>query len=256
MNVCLVQTDMTWGDVQGNLGRLESALASAPEAGLYLLPEMFTTGFATLPDAVVEEEPSEGLEWMKSCARRLDAALCGSIALRLRDGGSCLNRMYFVTPDGRAEFYDKRHLFGYGGEKLRFSAGSGRVVVSYGGVRFLLAVCYDLRFPVWLRNRGDYDVMLLAANWPRKRRNAWDLLTRARAVENQCYVLAVNRVGSDPACVYDGGTVALGPAGEVLAEVPDGVEGCCCAELDMSLLQACRREFPVLDDADAFRLEL
>ena len=100
--------------------------------------------------------------------------------------------MYFVTPDGRAAVYDKHHLFGYGGEKLRFEAGDRRVVVEYGGVRFLLAICYDLRFPVWLRNRGDYDVMLLVASWPRQRRNAWDVLARARAIENQCYVLAAH----------------------------------------------------------------
>lgn len=154
MNVCLIQQDIVWGDVRGNLEHLDSWLGSVPDAGLYLFPEMFTTGFATTPGAAVEQEPSAGLEWMKAFAAKRGAAVCGSIALRPGGSAKCVNRMYFVTPDGRAAVYDKHHLFGYGGEKLRFEASDRRVVVEYGGVRFLLAVCYDLRFPVWLRNRA------------------------------------------------------------------------------------------------------
>lgn len=254
MNVCLIQQDIVWGDVRGNLEHLDSWLGSVPDAGLYLFPEMFTTGFATTPGAAVEQEPSAGLEWMKAFAAKRGAAVCGSIALRPGGSAKCVNRMYFVTPDGRAAVYDKHHLFGYGGEKLRFEAGDRRVVVEYGGVRFLLAVCYDLRFPVWLRNRGDYDVMLLVASWPRQRRNAWDVLARARAIENQCYVLAVNRVGSDPSCSYDGGTVVLDPLGEAVASVADGEEGWCCAELDLEKLRELRNSFLVLLDADSFEL--
>lgn len=254
MNVCLIQQDIVWGDVRGNLEHLDSWLGSVPDAGLYLFPEMFTTGFATTPGAAVEQEPSAGLEWMKAFAAKRGAAVCGSIALRPGGSAKCVNRMYFVTPDGRAAVYDKHHLFGYGGEKLRFEAGDRRVVVEYGGVRFLLAVCYDLRFPVWLRNRGDYDVMLLVASWPQQRRNAWDVLARARAIENQCYVLAVNRVGSDPSCSYDGGTVVLDPLGEAVASVADGEEGLCCAELDLEKLRELRSGFPVLLDSDSFEL--
>ena len=254
MKICLVQFDIAWGDPQANFAHLDALLAGAPKADLYVLPEMFSTGFATLPDATVETEPSTGLAWMRRKAAELDAAIAGSIALAV-PGGKCANRFFFVRPDGSYEQYDKRHLFGYGGEGERFRAGSERVIVEYGGVRFLLAVCYDLRFPVWLRNRDDYDAILLVASWPDVRRFAWDTLSRARAIENACYLAAVNRVGTDPACSYNGGTTFIGPFGETLAAVPDGQEGFACAEVDLEHLAAYHAKFPVLEDADSFELK-
>ena len=163
--------------------------------------------------------------------------------------------MYFVTPDGGVRVYDKKHLFGYGGERDRFSAGIDRVTVEYDGVRFMLAVCYDLRFPVWLRNIGDYDVLIVSANWPEGRRRAWDVLTKARAIENQCYVIAVNRVGKDPACVYSGGSALIDPCGCTLAACEDEKEGHAEAVIDMDALNAFRNKFPVLDDADSFTID-
>ena len=259
MKICLVQFDIAWGDPQANFAKLDSLLAKAPAADLYVLPEMFTTGFATLAGATVEHEPSVGLAWMQRKAAELKAAVAGSIALeapgQAGDGkGKCANRFFFVRPDGSFEYYDKRHLFGYGGEGERFTGGQRRVVVEYGGVRFLLAVCYDVRFPVWLRNRDDYDAILLVASWPDVRRFAWDTLSRARAIENACYFAAVNRVGTDPACSYNGGTAFIGPFGETLAAVPDGQEGFACAELDLEHLAAYHAKFPVLDDADDFTI--
>ena len=268
MTVNILQHDIIWGDVEANLRRLDALLGSAGKADLYLLPEMFTTGFATLPDAVVERgEPCEGLRWMQRKAAELDAAVAGSIALSpqkseisggpnsLEAGEKCANRFYFVRPDGSWEQYDKRHLFGYGGEAARFSAGRQRVVVEWRGVRFLLAVCYDLRFPVWLRSRDDYDAILLVASWPGIRRFAWDTLVRARAIENACYVLAANRVGSDPACEYDGGTALIGPFGETLAQAPDNQEAVICGEIDLGHLADYHGKFPVLEDADDFDLK-
>ena len=279
MTVNILQHDIIWGDVQANLRRLDALLGSAGKADLYLLPEMFTTGFATLPDAVVERgEPCEGLRWMQRKAAELDAAVAGSIALEISrqarndkadarnddflsfrpseaSGEICVNRFYFVRPDGSWEQYDKRHLFGYGGEAARFSAGRQRVVVEWRGVRFLLAVCYDLRFPVWLRSRDDYDAILLVASWPGIRRFAWDTLVRARAIENACYVLAANRVGSDPACEYDGGTALIGPFGETLAQAPDNEEAVVCGEIDLGHLADYHGKFPVLEDADNFVIQ-
>lgn len=253
MKISLVQYDIAWGDPRTNLLKASAALDRAGEAGLYVLPEMFTTGFATLPGAVVEKEPSAVLDWMRgeACGRR--AAIAGSVALELPDG-KCVNRMYFVTPEGVAGSYDKRHLFGYGGEGERFTGGRQRVIVDYHGVRFLLAICYDLRFPVWLRSRGDYDAIIVSANWPQNRRFAWDTLARARAIENQCYVLAVNRTGEDPACSYDGGTALIGPYGETLAAVEDGREDSRSGELDMERLVSFRAKFPVLEGADEFKI--
>ena len=254
MKICLLQHDIAWGDPQANCVHLDALLATAPQADLYVLPEMFSTGFATLPGAAVEHgEPCTGLAWMQRKAAALGAALAGSIALE--DGPSCVNRFYFVRPDGSYVQYDKRHLFGYGGEGERFRGGDERVVVEYGGVRFLLAVCYDLRFPVWLRSRDDYDAILLVASWPDVRRFAWDTLARARAIENACYVAAVNRVGEDPACKYNGGTALIGPYGETLAAAPDGQEALVCGEIDLQRLADYHAKFPVLRDADAFKLD-
>ena len=259
MKVSIIQQDIAWGDPQANLSHLDALLARAEKADLYVLPEMFTTGFATLPDAVVEKgEPCEGLRWMQRKAAELNAALAGSIALEIsrqaRNDRICVNRFYFVRPDGSYEFYDKRHLFAYGGEGERFTGGDRRVVVQWRGVRFLLAVCYDLRFPVWLRSRDDYDAILLVASWPGVRRFAWDTLLRARAIENACYVLAANRVGADPACEYNGGTVLLGPFGETLAAAPDHEEAVIEGEIDLRHLADYHGKFPVLEDADDFVL--
>ena len=253
MKVSVIQQDMVWGDPKSNVRHLDELLEGASGADLYVLPEMFTTGFATQEGSVVEKEPSAGLEWMRSKAAEFKAAFAGSVALDT--GGELVNRLYFVRPDGSYEYYDKRHLFTYGGEHLRFSAGHKRVVVEYKGVRFLLAVCYDLRFPVWLRNRGDYDAMLIVANWPRPRRFAWDTLLRARAIENQCFVLAANRVGEDPACIYTGGAAIIGPYGEDLAMAPDGKECVITEELNIKHLKEYEKRFPVLTDADAFELK-
>ena len=253
MKVNIIQSDILWGDPKANTSHLDTLLESAPKADLYVFPEMFTTGFATLPGAAVESEPSYGLEWMKRKAAQLDAAIAGSVAL-LQPDGKCVNRHYFVKPDGSVTLYDKRHLFGYGGEGERFKAGSERVTVEWKGVRFLLAVCYDLRFPVWLRNRGDYDAMIVVANWPEVRRFAWDTLIRARAIEDQCYVLAANRVGDDPACHYNGGTALIGPYGEDIATAPDSTETIVSGEIDMAHLEDYRKKFPVLEGADSFEI--
>jgi predicted amidohydrolase len=254
MKINLIQTDIAWGDPQANCAHLDKLLAGAEPAELYVLPEMFSTGFATLPNATVEHEPSAGLAWMQRKAAELHAAIAGSIALEV--GEKCVNRFYFVRPDGTYEQYDKRHLFGYGGEGERFQAGQERVIVKYLGVRFLLAVCYDLRFPVWLRSRDDYDVMLLVASWPDVRRFAWDTLARARAIENACYVAAVNRVGTDPACTYNGGTAWIGPYGETLAEAADGRESVVSGEIDLARIATYHTKFPVLSDADSFELKI
>jgi len=254
MKINLIQTDIVWGDPQANCAHLDKLLAGAEPAELYVLPEMFSTGFATLPNATVEHEPAAGLAWMQRKAQELHAAIAGSIALEV--GEKCVNRFYFVRPDGTYEQYDKRHLFGYGGEGERFQAGRERVIVKYLGVRFLLAVCYDLRFPVWLRSRDDYDVMLLVASWPDVRRFAWDTLARARAIENACYVAAVNRVGTDPACTYNGGTAWIGPYGETLAEAADDRESVVSGEIDLARIATYHTKFPVLSDADSFELHI
>ena len=252
MKVIILQADICWADPEANRLHLDGMLDAQPGADLYVFPEMFSTGFCTQPEGVAEPVDSDTLRWMKRKAEEKDCALAGSIAVE--EEGKYYNRFYFVTPDGKARWYNKKHLFTYGGEDKHYTPGNERVVVPFRGVRFLLEVCYDLRFPVWSRNRGDYDAILYVASWPTPRVEAWKALLRARAIENQCYVVAVNRVGKDPYCEYCGGSAVISPYGHTLAACADGQEECAGALIDMGELEAFRKKFPVLDDADEFSL--
>ena len=252
MKTALVQYDIVWADPAANRRRLDALLSGLPKVDLIVLPEMFSTGFATQPAGIAEEAPSATLEWMKKKAGELNCAVAGSVALHEND--RYFNRFWFVKPDGEVTAYDKHHLFTYSGEHLRFTRGEDRVVVGWRGFRFLLNVCYDLRFPVWSRNRKDYDAAIYVASWPSVRQYPWDTLLRARAIENQCYVLGVNRVGNDPSCGYGGGTAAIDPYGNALTAGVPGAEQILVTDLDMAVLDAFRAKFPVLDDADPFGL--
>lgn len=253
MKIALVQSDIFWADPVANRAHLDAVLSSLPAVDLCVLPEMFSTGFATLPEGIAEEDPCDTLEWMKAKAGEMNCALAGSVALHSED--NYYNRFYFVKPDGEVTEYDKHHLFTYGGEHKRFTRGTERVTVEWRGVRFLLNVCYDLRFPVWSRNRKDYDAAIYVASWPNVRQFPWDTLLRARAIENQCFVLGVNRVGKDPSCEYGGGTAFISPYGETLAACKYNEEGTVVAELDMAVLEAFREKFPVLEDGEDFEIK-
>ena len=226
----------------------------AGSVDLIVLPEMFTTGFCVDPShaADVIDDGAAAVAWMRRMSVRYDAAVTGSVAVT--DGGRYFNRMYFVRPDGCVEYYDKRHLFAMGGEADHYTAGRRRVVVAWRGVRILLQVCYDLRFPVFARSRGDYDMIVYAANWPTPRIAVWDTLLRARAIENQCYVAGVNRAGQDPWCDYCGHTALIDPYGRVAASYGEG-EHVVVGDIDMDCLAAFRRKFPVLYDRDAWQAD-
>ena len=248
MRITIVQQDIQWASPSVNRERAEMAIRRNPDSDLYILPEMFSTGFCTQPEGIAESSDSDTLKWMKRKAAEIDAAIAGSVAVEQE--GRYYNRFYFVKPDGTVTYYDKKHLFTYGGEHLRFTAGEERVVVEWRGVRILLEICYDLRFPIWARNRGDYDMILYVASWPTPRVAAWSALLVARAIENQCYVAGVNRVGTDPACEYCGGSVIIDPYGKTIAACADNTECEATAVVDMEVLEAFREKFPVLKDAD------
>ena len=248
MKISIIQQDIVWKSIRENIQRADAAVDAAPGADLYVLPEMFSTGFCTDPEGIAECPDGESLSWMKSKASQTGAAIAGSIAVC--DEGRYYNRFYFVSPDGTVSHYDKKHLFTYGGEHLHFTAGAERVVVEFKGVRILLEVCYDLRFPVWSRNRGDYDMILYVASWPAGRVNAWKSLLVARAIENQCYVAGVNRVGSDPSNEYTGASMVIDPYGRVIASCEDGKQMTASADIDIPALDAFRAKFPVLRDSD------
>ena len=253
MKILMLQTDIVWESPEQNRDHITEMIYAAESADLIVLPEMFTTGFTMSPSALGEKDGTITLEWMLALARERMAAVAGSIAAE--DEGKYYNRFYFVRPDATYEVYDKRHLFAYAGEDREYTAGTGRVVAEYKGVRILLQVCYDLRFPVFSRNRGDFDMILYVANWPSSRIGVWDTLLRARAIENACYVAGVNRVGSDPGGVYDGHTVLVDFKGNPVATAGTSVEETVAGYIDMGMLSAFRAKFPVLNDADGFALD-
>lgn len=253
MKVSILQHDIAWGNPTENRQHLELLIESAPEADLYVLPEMWSTGFATEPEGLAERDDAT-LQWMKQMASRYDAALAGSVAVE--ENGKFYNRLYFVKPDGVVEYYDKHHLFSYGGEDKHYACGNKRVVVEWRGVRFLLTVCYDLRFPVWMRYCGDYDAILCVANWPTVRIDSWNILLRARAIENQCFVVGVNRVGKDPNCEYCGCSAIINPYGQIIVECERNSECSAEAVLDMQMLEAYRAKFPALNEKDKFEITI
>jgi len=261
LRVTLVQLDTVWHDAAANRARIESLLAAAPAADLVVLPETFTTGFSN--DAVDRAETMDGesVAWIRSLARARHAAVTGSV--QIRDGGSVFNRLLFATPDGALRFYDKRHLFRMAKEQEWYAAGRHRLVVDYLGWRICPLVCYDLRFPVFARNRVDdardgaldYDLLLFVANWPAARHEAWRTLLRARAMENLCYVAGVNRAGTDGnGHPYAGGSLAADPVGTLLADC-DAAPQLAHATLSAEWLRDYRRRFPAHLDADDFVLE-
>lgn len=247
MKTAIIQNCIRTKQLDWTLQFATDLLNQQQGADLYVLPEMFATGF--MADGAVENG-QRILNWMLEQSHRLDAAVAGSIAI-MDDEGNPRNRLFFVRPDGSYDYYDKHHLFTMAGENKQYVAGHQRVIVEWRGVRFLLQVCYDLRFPVFSRNRGDYDAIIYVANWPMSRSEVWHTLLRARALENQCFVVGANISGDDTGiCYHAGDSAIINAYGHTLAQcIPGRVESA-AAELDMESLLHFRKKFPVLADAD------
>ncbi|HCO68312.1 MAG TPA: amidohydrolase [Dysgonomonas sp.] len=252
MKVLLVQSDIKWQSREENLIHIEKLLENSSPSDLIILPEMFTTGFCTSPKGAAEEADSKTLEWMQWMAEKKDAAIAGSVATH--ENEKYYNRFYFVKPDGAYTTYNKRHLFTFAGEDKEYTGGKERVIVEFMGFRILLQVCYDLRFPVFSRNRKDYDMIIYVANWPIPRIDAWNALLRARAIENVCYVAAVNRVGDDSYVKYNGGTVLLDYLGKDIKAAEFGKEEYIAGDVEIESLNEFRLKFPALNDADQFEI--
>ena len=253
MNVLLLQTDIKWEAPVYNRDRAVKMIdAATSQPDLIVLPEMFTTGFCMSPESIAEETDSDTLAWMRATAERKSAAVAASVVTM--ENGNYYNRFYFVKPDGSYAVYDKRHLFTFGGEHEKYTAGENRVIVQYGGFRILLQICYDLRFPVFSRNTGDYDMIIYIASWPVPRIEVWNTLLKARAIENVCYVVGVNRVGKDPYCDYNGGTALIDYLGKPLVTAEWGKEEAVSASINKDDLINFRKKFPALQDADQFRI--
>ncbi len=253
MKVTLLQTDICWGDVFANIKQAEILIDASEDSDLYVLPEMWSTGFATQPEELAHDvNHNEALQWMRSLTIKRKCAISGSLAVRLEDG-SYRNRHYFV--DGRNQqevFYDKHHLFTYGGEDKYYTAGQSHTIIEYEGFRILLLTCYDLRFPCWSRyaDKLEYDVIVVVANWPESRQSAWQILTRARAIENQSYLIGVNRVGDDEYSHYTGCSCVIDSIGGTLGQCHRNQVETLTIELSLSELHRRREKFRVLDDRD------
>ena len=256
MHITLFQTDIAWEDKQENLRRVKLALEKLQgETDLLVLPETFATGFSMNTGKLAEPTNGPTLGLLQQYASKYGIALAGSHIVRHE--GEYRNRFFFLTPEGNATYYDKHHLFRMGNENNHFSPGKERPIIHFREFRILPQICYDLRFPVWSRNVGcEYDLLLYVACWPESRRHVWDTLLQARAIENQCYVCGVNRIGNDGNGIrYDGGSTVYSPQGKCLAAVPDAREGMSTVRLDIESLYDFRRKFPVWQDADKFKLE-
>jgi len=253
LTIKTIQAELDWQDPESNKRHFEKLMREAGEADLFVLPEMFLTGFSMEPETIAEPQDGGKVKWLIELAKEVGAAICGSLVIDA--GEEYRNRLLFVTPDGRMCRYDKRHLFRMGSEHEHYAAGEERTVIHYRGWRILPTICYDLRFPVWCRNRNDYDLMLCVANWPAPRRHNWRVLLQARAVENQAYVVGVNRVGQDgKGLEYAGDSMVVSHRGEIMVDSEPGESYIGKATLDLESLQTFRENFPAWADADDFTL--
>ena len=255
LNIAFVQPDIKWHDIEGNLRQYNTMLDGIADADLIVLPEMFATGFTNQLDGTAQTMDGPLADWMLTKAAAKNAAVAGSQIIY--DNGHYYNRLLIAMPDGSLEWCDKRHLFRMGCENETLSPGKELKIIDFRGWHIRPVVCYDLRFPVWLRNtNNNYDLLLCVANWPTARHDVFETLLRARAIENQCYVVGVNRVGTDGLGIdYSGGSTVVDIYGGVMTQLPENTVGIGRATLSLSKLNAFRNSFPTILDADGFEIK-
>jgi len=255
MKVTLVQSDIVWENREENLVYFSTVLSGLKSrTDLVVLPEMFTSGFSMNTRLLAESFPGPTFNWMRDESKKGNFSICGSYIAQKNN--YYFNRLLFFKPAGEYYYYDKRHLFGMGGEDKVYTGGKSRVIVNYADLRINLQICYDLRFPVWSRNKNDYDVLLYVANWPESRRDVWMTLLKARAIENQCYVIGANRIGKDGTGLgYSGDSLIIDPYGKTISEISDNKD-IINGEISLEKLREFRTQFQVLKDADDFVINI
>jgi predicted amidohydrolase len=254
MKISLVQPDTVWENKAENFRILKKLiLPLSNKTDIVVLPEMFNTGFSMNPEFLGESPRTDTFDWMKSMAVEGNFGLCGSYMVR--ENGLYYNRFVFVSPGNEVWQYDKRHLFSMSGENKFFTPGNQRVTFRFRDIRISPFICYDLRFPVWSRNRDDTDLIIYSANWPESRKLVWNTLIKSRAIENQCYVAAVNRTGTDGnGVLYCGESMLINYQGEVIAGADSSQESIVTGETSVDELLAFRTKYPFLKDADEFSI--
>lgn len=256
INISIIQADLIWENKEANLNTLESNIFSLIKGTkLAILPEMFSTGFSMNTAELAEEMNGPTIVWMSKWAKKKSIYLCGSLIIK--EYGHYYNRLILMSPRGEiVEVYDKRHLFSMAEEEKHYSPGNNKLIWDISGFKIAFYICYDLRFPVWLRNTEQVDAMVFVANWPSKRIHHWNTLLQARAIENQVYVFGCNRVGVDGSGhTYSGESKIISPSGEILFNLPNN-KGIISCEMQRSEITKVRRYMPFLNDADKFDLKL
>ncbi len=261
LSVSIVQSTLHWENPEANLNMFNKKFERNNTLGdIIVLPEMFNTGFTMLPEKWAEETNGISATWIKEKAKSLNRIITGSISIK--QNGKYFNRLHFARPDTTCEYYDKRHLFRMGKEVEHYSAGDSRIIVNVRGWKICPLICYDLRFPVWARNgwnkktnQSEYDVLFFVANWPEVRSYPWKQLLIARAIENQCYVVGVNRIGLDGNGIdHSGDSVVINPRGEIISTIRAHEDGIETIVLSANYLEDFRKQFPVGLDADDFSI--
>ena len=251
MKIALIQTELHWENPQANRNHFEKLITSITQkVDLIVLPEMFSTGFTMNPNQVAESMSGETTVWLQSLAKSTESAIVGSLVIK--ENELYYNRLLFVFPSGEIRHYDKKHLFTLAGEDKIYTPGNEKLIVEYLDFRICLLICYDLRFPVFSRNTEDYDALIYVANWPKPRVNAWDVLLKARAIENQCFVIGVNRIGIDNNNhQYVGHSQVVNSMGEYVLE-PQESEAILLIEINKKETQDIRKKLDFLSDRDIF----
>jgi predicted amidohydrolase len=254
MKIALIQSSLFWENPKQNRDYFEEKINTVnDDLDLIVLPEMFTSGFTMNPENVAETMQGETVSWLKVLAKAKNSAITGSLVIK--ENSNFYNRMVFVFPSGKIQFYDKKHLFTLAGEDKVFTSGTQKIIVDYLGWEICLQVCYDLRFPVFSRNSEDYDLLIYVASWPKIRINAWDALLKARAIENMCYAIGVNRTGEDNnGYQYTGHSQVVDFLGNCMVE-PVESESIFYAELNKEKMMLTRQKLGFLNDRDAFEIK-
>lgn len=258
LKITLIQSFLHWEDKQANVSMFDDKIAAVKEGtDIIILPEMFTTGFTMNAQAMAEPMNGPAVEWMKEKAREKNCVITGSMIIR--ENGAFFNRLIWMSPDGSSLQYDKRHLFRLAHEEQSYAPGKNKIVIDYKGWKILPLICFDLRFPVWSRRTksSDYDLLLYVANWPERRITAWNQLLIARAIENQCYVAGLNRVGNDGNDIYHSGESAvINCKGENISGIPAHEECTETITLNKQELSDFRNQLPFIEDGDDFTIKL
>jgi predicted amidohydrolase len=259
MRATIIQTHLFWENPKKNREHFDTLINKINDpTDLIVLPEMFTTGFSMTPEKSAETHLGETYKWLVKKAQEKNAVITGSVAVK--DGDNYYNRLHWINPNGEASFYDKRHLFRMAKEDEKYTAGAQTIITTVADWKIMPLVCYDLRFPVWSRNfrrhQAQYDVLIYVANWPEVRVYAWKQLLIARAIENQCYVIGVNRIGEDGNGInHSGESLVINPRGEIISHTKPNEESIETITLDKNYLEEFRKVFPVGLDADDFELK-